>query len=131
MGEFRRRHRIAATIITHANIGKEFINAANIIMGNADDILFFNNETIKEQKELLIEFLEKNNNLPIFIFVDFIGSSGSYFIQTLTKDLSNVRIFGGLNLPMFLDFLAYRNTLEIPALIEKIINAGKRGILSV
>ncbi len=128
MGKSGRRYRIGCILLTHNHIGEKIVESGKEIIGIDSDIIFVSHTEIDRLKDKIIDFIKQYEH--IVAFVDFIGSSGSYVLKDIMDSIeTESTIVGGLNLPMYLDFLSYRDKLSINDLIEKIINAGKRSII--
>ncbi len=128
MGKSGRRYGVGCILLTHNHIGEKIVESGKEIIGVDNDIMFVSHAEIDHLKEKIIDFIKQYEHT--IAFVDFIGSSGSYILKDIIDSIeAKTTIVGGLNLPMYLDFLSYRDKLNINDLIEKIVNAGKRSII--
>jgi mannose/fructose-specific phosphotransferase system component IIA len=65
---------------------------------------------------------------PLFIFVDVAGGSCALACSEVLRSRPATRLFTGVNLPMIIGFLQYRETTDPEALAAGILLRGQRGI---
>ena len=122
---------IGLLIISHCNLGKEFLNAAELIVGRleaADSIAI---TEITESKEILKEISEKiqflNQGQGVLVLTDMFGGTPSNLSLSFLKD-EKVEVLTGVNLPMVIAVSKDRDRLTLSELGEKAQQAGKRSI---
>jgi PTS system mannose-specific IIA component len=122
---------IGLLIISHCDLGKEFLNAAELIVGRleaADSIAI---TQITESKEILKEISEKirslNQGQGVLVLTDMFGGTPSNLSLSFLKD-EKVEVLTGVNLPMVIAVSKDRDRLTLSELGEKAQQAGKRSI---
>lgn len=101
-------------VISHGNLAQEFLNALEMIMGPQDDVipLGLNSEEGKEDFEKRIsEACEKiYTNDGVLVLADLYGGTpcNSAVLKLISK-YQKIQIITGLNLPMLIQSIIYRN----------------------
>jgi len=123
---------VALYFVTHEGISSRMLQVAcsiiqQQIVDNLDHTeipMDANVETCTHQAIKDISQLDTNTGL--IIITDIYGSTPSNIAQTLVETF-HASLISGLNLPMLLRLLNYRNE-KLPILINKAIEGGKDGI---
>ncbi|MFH0844756.1 MAG: PTS fructose transporter subunit IIA [Pseudomonadota bacterium] len=122
---------IGLLIVTHCDLGKEFLRAAEFIVGHleAADTVQINDpsdsETIRNEIEKKMTAL--NRGKGILILTDMFGGTPSNLSLSFLKE-GEVEVLTGVNLPMIITIAQYRSTLELNELAKKAQEAGKTSI---
>ena len=122
---------IGLLIVTHCDLGKEFLRAAEFIVGRleAADTVQINDpsdsETIRNEIEKKMTAL--NRGKGILILTDMFGGTPSNLSLSFLKE-GEVEVLTGVNLPMIITIAQYRSTLELNELAKKAQEAGKTSI---
>ena len=122
---------IGLLIISHCDLGREFLNAAELIVGRlkgADAIAI---TQTSESKELLKAIDEKIKNLDhgqgVLVLTDMFGGTPSNLSLSFLKE-QTVEVLTGVNLPMVIAVAQDRKRLTLSELGEKAEQAGRRSI---
>ncbi|MBL7212988.1 MAG: PTS sugar transporter [Desulfobacteraceae bacterium] len=122
---------IGLLIISHCDLGREFLNAAELIVGRlkgADAIAI---TQTSESKELLKAIDEKIKNLDhgqgVLVLTDMFGGTPSNLSLSFLKE-QTVEVLTGVNLPMVIAVAQDRERLTLSELGEKAEQAGRRSI---
>ncbi len=122
---------IGLLIISHCNLGREFLNAAELIVGrleNADAIAI--TET-SETEELLTAIAEKIKSLDdgqgVLVLTDMFGGTPSNLSLSFLEE-QMVEVLTGVNLPMVISVAQDRHQLTLTELGERAEQAGRRSI---
>jgi len=122
---------VGLLIISHCDLGREFLKAAELILGkldNTDSISITQTVTSEELLESIsgkIEALDKGKG--VLILTDMFGGTPSNLSLSFLKD-QRVEVLTGVNLPMVIAVAQDRDTLSLTELGEKAQEAGKRSI---
>lgn len=66
----------------------------------------------------------------VIVFVDLLGGTPFNQGMLLTKDIDNVQVVAGTNLPMLIELIMTRNDAStVDALVEKAIQVGRDGVV--
>jgi mannose/fructose/sorbose-specific phosphotransferase system IIA component len=116
-------------IVGHGSFPQGLLTAAEKILGKQEDILAVSNHGmgVQELSEKLRKGLTGTNN-RVYVFIDLIGGSCFTSCRMLTPDHPDLVLISGVNLPMLVTYLTYRNRLSNKDLLAKILEAGCRGI---
>jgi PTS system mannose-specific IIA component len=122
---------IGILIISHCNIGKEILNAAELIMGRIEAAVAISITQTTESAELLrliakkIQLLDQGEG--VMVLTDMFGGTPSNLsLSFLEKD--SIEVLTGVNLPMLVAIVQERDNLSLAKLGEKAQDAGKRSI---
>jgi mannose PTS system EIIA component len=122
---------IGLLIVTHCDLGKEFLNAAEFIVGRMEAVEVIsitqtsNSEKIRKMIEEKISILNKGKG--VLILTDMFGGTPSNISLSFLKD-EMVEVLTGVNLPMVIAIAQNRTRLGLSELAEKAQEAGKMSI---
>lgn len=122
---------IGLLIVTHCDLGKEFLNAAEFIVGrihNADVIsITQSSDSKKVRKAIEKKVSELDSGEGVIILTDMFGGTPSNIsLSFLNEEM--VEVITGVNLPMVLAIVQNRNGIKLGALAKKAQQAAKTGI---
>lgn len=122
---------IGVLIVTHCDLGRELLHAAEFIVGRieaADAIavtVTTGSESLRKGIEEKVTLLE--HGAGVIILTDMFGGTPSNLsLSFLEQD--RVEVLTGVNLPMVIAIVQYRTSLKLSELAEKAKEAGKTGI---
>ena len=122
---------IGLLIITHCELGKEFMNAAEFIVGRIEAADTISITLSSESKEIRGTIEEKIANLDqgdgVIILTDMFGGTPSNIALSFLNE-EKVEVLTGANLPMVIALVQNREHLSLKDLAEKAQDAGKLGI---
>ncbi|MDZ7699114.1 MAG: PTS sugar transporter [Deltaproteobacteria bacterium] len=122
---------IGLLIISHCDLGKEFLRAAELILGRLDaaDSIAITQTT--ESEEILSEISKKIRALEqgqgVLVLTDMFGGTPSNLSLSFLKD-EMVEVLTGVNLPMIIAVAKDRERLTLSQLGEQAEEAGRRSI---
>ncbi len=121
---------VSVLIITHDQIGTALMDTARDMLGVSPmpvEIIpvlrIHNPDDLVEQAERIIE-----QNDETLVLTDMYGSTPSNIACRLHAQ-KNVRVIGGINLPMLVRVLNYPR-LSLDELVDKAISGGRDGVLT-
>ncbi len=122
---------IGLLIISHCDLGKEFLNAANFIVGQmkAADAISITQTTESEEllKAISKKIKELNSGQGVLVLTDMFGGTPSNLSLSFLKKES-VEVLTGVNLPMVVAVAQDRDHVTLSELGERAEKAGKRSI---
>jgi len=122
---------IGLLIISHCDLGREFLNAAELIVGRLEGADAIAITQASESKELLKAIDEKIKNLDhgqgVLVLTDMFGGTPSNLSLSFLKE-QTVEVLTGVNLPMVIAVAQDRERLTLSELGEKAEKAGRRSI---
>jgi PTS system mannose-specific IIA component len=122
---------IGMLIVSHCDLGKELLNAAEFIVGKVDgaDTMAITETTGTEKLIKAIE--EKVNALDrgdgVIILTDMFGGTPSNLSLSFLKE-GKIEVLTGVNLPMIISIIQNRASQKLSGLAEKALEAAKSGI---
>ena len=122
---------IGILIVTHCNLGQEFINAAKFIVGRIDNIgtIAITQTTGSEEmrKSIEEEIASLDTGHGVLILTDMFGGTPSNLSLSFLKQ-GMVEVLTGVNLPMVIYTTQNRSNMKLNELAEKAQKAGRTGI---
>jgi len=122
---------IGLLIISHCDLGKELLNAAELILGNLEAADAISITQTTESEELLKTISGKIKALDsgqgVLILTDMFGGTPSNLSLSFLEE-ERVEVLTGVNLPMVVSLAHDRDRLTLVQLGEKAQQAGKRSI---
>ena len=122
---------IGLLIVTHCDLGKEFLSAAEFIVGSvqaSDSISITQTSDSEEIHKLIAEKISAlNDGSGVIILTDMFGGTPSNISLSFLED-KRVEVITGVNLPMVLAIAQNRNGCELGSLAKKARDAAKMGI---
>lgn len=125
---------IGILIISHGDLGDSLIHCANHVMGKMPKYLMHLGVTVQDDPDVVIpKALELLRQLDrgdgVLILSDICGATPCNIASRLVIS-SRVECLAGVNLPMLVRALTYRNeSLEV--VVEKAITGGKEGVMRI
>ena len=122
---------IGLLIISHCDLGKEFLNAAEFIVGRMEAADAISITQATESEDLLKTISTKikglNRGQGVLVLTDMFGGTPSNLSLSFLKEES-VEVLTGVNLPMVVAVAQDRDRLTLSELGEKAQQAGRRSI---
>ena len=123
---------IGLFFITHEGIASNLLNIGESIIRKPDNNLSFIEIPMNSDLDTIINSIEiKLNKLNldrgILFFTDIYGSTPSNIAQLLASNY-DANLISGVNLPIIIRLLNYRNETE-QVLIQKALDGAHKGIL--
>jgi PTS system ascorbate-specific IIA component len=123
---------IGILIVAHGSLADSLVDCAAHVLGTRPPrlaTLDFIGHADRDERQHALEALlaELDEGDGILVLTDIYGATPS---NTLCRLLEPGRVEGvtGVNLPMLLKALNYRETLALPQLIERIVEGGRNSI---
>ena len=122
---------IGLLIVTHCDLGKEFLNAAEFIVGRVEAVDVVSITQTSDSEEIRKTIEEKisnlNNGKGVLILTDMFGGTPSNLSLSFLKE-EMVEVITGVNLPMVIAIAQNRSDMDLGKLAEKAQEAGKMSI---
>ena len=122
---------VGLLIVTHCDLGRELLKAAEFIVGSIDgaDTIPITETTGSEKMRKKIEdkVVALNSGKGVLILTDMFGGTPSNLsLSFLEKE--QVEVLTGVNLPMIIAIVQHRSEMKLSDLAERAQEAGKMGI---
>lgn len=122
---------VGLLIISHCDLGRELLNAAELILGkldNADTVCISStakSEELLSSISIKIKALDKGKG--VLILTDMFGGTPSNLSLSFLQD-DKVEVLTGVNLPMVIAVAQDRENLTLSELGKRAQEAGRRSI---
>ncbi len=121
---------VGVLVITHGDLGRELINAAEMIKGPLEGVLFVSVNYSKGvedlKKEIKVSIKKVDSGDGTLIFTDLFGGTPSNISLSFLKE-GKVEVVTGVNLPMLLK-LDMRGEKKLSELASLIRDYGRKNI---
>ncbi|MGL4864008.1 MAG: PTS sugar transporter subunit IIA [Cetobacterium sp.] len=97
---------------------------------NVEYINFNNGMGTKELEEKYIEAISKNRDSETLFLTDLAGGTPFSTAVTLSQNIENIYVLGGINIPTILAALEYRDEESLENAVNNIINHGKESLVT-
>ncbi len=122
---------IGLLIISHCDLGRELLNAAELILGRLDATNAISITQTTESSQLLKmvskEIKTLDSGQGVLLLTDMFGGTPSNISLSFLKE-EMVEVLTGVNLPMVVEVAQNRERLSLDELGESAQKAGTRGI---
>jgi PTS system mannose-specific IIA component len=122
---------VGLLIISHCDLGREFLNAAELILGRLEAANAISITQTTESEELLKTISEEIKTLDrgqgVLVLTDMFGGTPSNLSLSFLKE-EKVEVLTGVNLPMVVEVAQNRERLTLSELGEKAQEAGIKSI---
>lgn len=122
---------VGVVLVTHPNLGEEFIRSAELICGK---LPFLTNVSIDTRKgvEVLREEIARaiksvDSGKGVLILTDMFGGTPSNMSLAFLSE-NRVEVVTGLNLPMLIQISNFREGRSLQELAKSVKEAGQRNI---
>ncbi len=122
---------IGLLIVTHCDLGKEFLNAAEFIVGRIEAVdtlsITQTSDSEKIRKSIEEKVAALNTGQGVLILTDMFGGTPSNLSLSFLKE-DKVEVLTGVNLPMIIAIVQNRSGLTLDEVAGKALDAAKVGI---
>ncbi len=122
---------IGLLIVTHCDLGKELLNAAEFIVGKIEAVDTIaitetsGTDLLRKKIEAKVVALDRGDG--VLILTDMFGGTPSNLSLSFLRE-GRIEVLTGVNLPMMIAIVQNRPNFNVTALAEKAQEAGKMGI---
>jgi PTS system mannose-specific IIA component len=122
---------IGLLIVTHCDLGRELLNAAEFIVGGIEGagsipvVETTGSESLRKAIEEKVAALDSGQG--VIILTDMFGGTPSNLSLAFLKK-EKVEVLTGVNLPMIIAIVQCRSSMKLGEVAEKALEAGKMGI---
>lgn len=123
---------IGIVLITHGKLSEELRETARLIMGDQElaAVTFSARESLDALRAKVREAVEPFRASGCLILTDVLGGSATNVCVELLKE-DWVRVITGVNLPMVMEALQHRATLDLVNLSHKVREGAARAIIDL
>ncbi|HNV72037.1 MAG TPA: PTS sugar transporter subunit IIA [Candidatus Ozemobacteraceae bacterium] len=124
---------IGIVVITHGKLSEELKETARLIMGDQNDfhtVTFTARESLDALRAKAREAIDRFRDSGCLVLTDVLGGSATNVcVELLQEDW--IRVITGVNLPMVMEALQNRQTLDLPNLSHKVRDGAARAIIDL
>jgi len=122
---------VGVVLVTHPNLGDEFIRSAELICGKMPNVVTVSIDTRKEVDELRREISAAiksvDHGAGVLILTDMFGGTPSNMSLAFLSE-GRVEVLTGFNLPMLIKISSCREGRSLKELAKMVKEAGQRNI---
>jgi PTS system mannose-specific IIA component len=122
--------RLVAVIVTHGTLANGLADAVRQVIGVVPGIEAVSNEGLSSQAlvQRVREVVQAVRADGCIVFVDSRGSSCANSCLEAVRDLPDVRVVSGVNLPMVMDFALRRNDHSLDEMVRRLLVRGRNSV---
>ena len=115
-------------VLAHGGMATGLVDAVRQITGAEDDVLVpLSNRGLSP--EALAAEVRANAHGPTIVFTDLPSGSCGFAARRYCRDIPDLVIISGVNLPILLEFMMYRE-LPLAELVPKLVTKARAAIIS-
>jgi PTS system mannose-specific IIA component len=122
---------IGVVIVTHYQIGAEFLHALRLIVPNAPEFISVSidpKQSVDEMRQLIQQALKRANcGAGVLVLTDMFGGTPSNMSLSFVEE-TGVEVVTGLNLPMLIKLATLSEDKTLEELAKLIKSYGQRNI---
>ncbi len=124
---------VRGIIIGHGEFAQALLKTAEQIVGEQSQIDIVSNTGCSGAllSEKIKKAIKKNSNNQTIVFVDLPGGSCTISCYGLLKDMEDLNVICGINLPILLEFIMLREKYTAKELVPILIEKGKNNIFKL
>ncbi|MBW1843667.1 MAG: PTS sugar transporter subunit IIA [Deltaproteobacteria bacterium] len=123
--------KIGVVLVTHYQIGKEFLHAVRLIVPNTPDFLTVSidpKQSVDEMRQLIERALKQaDRGAGVLVLTDMFGGTPSNMSLSFVEE-TGVEVVTGLNLPMLIKLATLSEDQPLDELAKFIKSYGQRNI---
>ncbi len=125
---------IGVVVITHGNLSEHLVATASMIMGDSENVIpitFSSRDSLEELREKAKEAVSKYEEEGCLILTDLMGGSANNISVELMNG-KNIEVVTGVNLPMLLEAVGYREFADsLKELATRVQASGIKSIINL
>jgi PTS system mannose-specific IIA component len=125
--------KVTGIIVTHGNLGRELLRTASLIVGDIHDCYFIAGTGLTDDRivEEIRKMLDRTGGGRVVMFVDYFGGSCCTNCVSAIRGRGKAKIISGVNLPIILDFVNKRESMDFDDMIEHLIERGRESVRAI
>jgi PTS system mannose-specific IIA component len=122
---------IGIVLVTHGNLGKEFLNAVVHVCGEQTDAYSIaigpDDDMEQRREEILATARKADTGKGVILLTDMFGGTPSNLALSII-DKARIEVLAGINLPMLIKLASVRTKLTMGEAVLEAQEAGKKYI---
>jgi len=121
---------VCALIVGHGEFAQGLLSALEQIIGPVQSVRVASSQgrTRNEIEAMVHEARQAFGGQPLLVFTDLQGGCSTTVCGSLLRAETDVGIICGVNLPMLVKYVQYREQSALPELYDRLLAAGVEGI---
>lgn len=117
-------------IITHGALAEELLHTAELIVGRSEGCFALCGSDLCDEALVgkIRKIIEDSGRKNAVLFVDYFGGSCCINSVRAAEGLLGVKVVSGVNLPILLDFITKRSSMDFEEMVDHIIRRGSESI---
>lgn len=121
------REPVVGIVLAHGALAEGLADAVRAIAGAGEEALLPISNRGRSPQELAGEVRERIGSAPTILFTDLPSGSCSFAARWLLREMPDLVVISGVNLPLLLDFVLHRD-LPLETLVPRLLERGRAGI---
>ena len=121
---------ITCIIVTHGHLGEELLRTVALVVGRVEGCHALSGTDMSDDEVIgsIRRILGGPGVTGAVVFVDYFGGSCGALCVRATRGIEGVRVLSGVNLPIMLDFVTKKGTMDLDELVEHLIKRGRESV---
>ena len=117
-------------IVTHGGLAQELLDTAGQVVGEIPFCYAISNRDLSDEALVskIKKIIERTDPSFTFLFADYFGSSCALNCVRAARGMDDAVVISGVNLPILLDFVTKRGTMEPKEIISNLIRRGRESV---
>lgn len=126
---------IGIQVITHGKMGQGIIDSIEMIIGDTEKVVWNELKRGQDIEKFRDEVSETTNEVlspdGVLVFVDMFGASpyNTSLLNSKNIDASKYKVITGVNLPLLIEAISGRSSMNLMQLYEHILDSSKDSIM--
>lgn len=121
---------VGAIVVGHGQFAQGLLSALEQIVGPVECLDAFSTQgkARAEIESLVRDARRRLGDMPLLVFTDLQGGCSTTVCGSLLRSEPDVGIICGVNLPLLVRYVQYREKTSLPELYRRLVEAGVEGI---
>lgn len=117
-------------IVTHGKLAEELLRTAELIVGKSEGCFALCGSDLCDEALIgrIRKIIKDSGQKNAVLFVDYFGGSCCINSVRATEGLRGVKVVSGVNLPVLLDFITKRTSMNFEEMVRHLIRRGNESI---
>lgn len=117
-------------IVTHGMLADELCHTTQLIVGKLSNCHSISGSDLSDEEVIrrIKKIITSASVERAIIFVDYFGGSCCINSVRAAQGLEGVKVISGVNLPMLLDFVTKRETMDFKEMVDHLLRRGRESV---
>jgi PTS system mannose-specific IIA component len=130
MSDEKHAARTIGIVVTHGKLAEELCHTTELIVGKLENCYTISGSDFCNEAVIarIREIIGSSGSTNAVVFVDYFGGSCCASSVRAVEGLKCVKVISGVNLPLLLDFVTKRDSLEFEKMVDHLVRRGRESV---